>query len=973
MKRLALIARYPGLPTFLLVLAVFLGVIWQVVVSDHRAAIARVYHQHMQEELELVGRMVRESVLGHDLPAVEALLRQWGEGRREIVAIRAVAANGFVLLDYRRPLPASHVMPHRQTVGYRGETFLTVEVEHDLDFVEQAAGELGRKLGGLSALLTLLLGLSLWWTLRRAAVLPLEREIAERRRVEDELRESQRDHRTIFESVHAMVWYIDREHRVRRVNQLAADHSGLEPEQIIGRTVLDLFPREFAEAYHADNVAVMASGRPRLDIVEPGPHPDGKPGWFRTDKVPHIDDSGQVAGITILITDITAVKRAESSIQEAHRKLQISEGRLRSILDNTDQVVFLKDLDGRYLLVNPRYEALFHISDEAIRGRTDFDVFPAEMARAFQENDRLAAEHGGSLAIEETVPQDDGIHTYITVKFPLRDDSGAIYGVCGIATDITDRKAMETALEDSRERAEAANVAKSAFLANMSHEIRTPLNAVIGMTDLLRETGLDREQRRHVEVCHAAGESLLNLINDVLDISKVEAGQLAIDQMDFDLRELVETLCEVLGVRARERGVEFVCHLAPDIPRHLTGDPTRLSQILFNLVGNAIKFTEEGEVVLDVRCAGAERDGRIPLAFEVRDSGIGIPPEKLDSIFEKFTQADLSTTRRYGGSGLGLTISRMLAGMMGGAITVESAVGRGSVFTATLPFAVLAETPQAAPEPASDLRGLPVLVVDDHATSRLVLRETLAGLGCVVIGEAKDGAEAVREYQRLAGTEVPCRLLLLDFHLPDRDGHQVAEAIRRAGDGPVILLLTSDRRSRDPQRERRLGIADCLVKPVRRETLRRAILAAMGAGEVRTPVERPPPEQDGERPLSILLAEDTEENVMIIRSYLRDTPHRLTTAANGAEAVSLFQKDRYDLVLMDMQMPVQDGYAATRRIREWEREHGRGPCPILALTAYALAGDADKSLAAGCDGHMTKPIRKRRLLETIRHHSGNRP
>ncbi len=787
MKRPAFSTRFPGLLTFLMVLVAFQGIIGWIVVTDHRREVSRTFHQHIEEELDLMTQVIQEAVLRHDLPTIESFLTQWGKRREEVIGIKATTANGFVLVDYRRYGPARRHMTHHATVGYLGETFLELEIRHDLEFIDRATGHMGWKLGTISVALTTLLALTLWWVLRRTSVKPLAREIARREEVEAELRRSQRDYRTIFETVHAMVWHLDREHRVKRVNRLAANHSGMEPGHVVGKTVFDLFPRELAEPYHADNLQVMNSGKAKLGIVEPGPYGDGGKGWFRTDKVPFFDDAGNVAGLTILVTDITPIKRAEEAIRESeakfremadsapmfiwlcgtdkqctfvnqswldftgrtlkeelgfgwsdrihpddhersleiytsafdarepfsmeyrhrrhdgeyhwildqgvpriaasggfqgyigsctditdrkrsekaleatHRRLQASEERLRAILDNTEAVVFLKDTEGRYLLVNRRYEVLFHVTDEEIRGRTDFDLFPAEMAQAFQENDRRAAEHGGSLSIEERVPQDDGIHTYISVKFPLRDENGTIYGVCGIATDITERKRMEEALRMAKESADAANRAKSAFLATMSHEIRTPLNAILGMGEVLADSRLTKAQAQCITTIDRSGKTLLTLIDDILDLAKIEADQLTLERTAFDLRRLVEESMSLFSLTARSKGIELRHRVDENVSTLVWGDPARLRQVLLNLVGNAVKFTEKGHVSMTVQGASGDQ-----LSFSVTDTGTGIREERQEEIFRPFTQADASTTRKYGGSGLGLTICRRLAEMMGG-------------------------------------------------------------------------------------------------------------------------------------------------------------------------------------------------------------------------------------------------------------------------------------------------------------------
>jgi two-component system, sensor histidine kinase and response regulator len=680
--------------------------------------------------------------------------------------------------------------------------------------------------------------------------------------------------------------------------------------------------------------------------------------------------------------DFFARKRIEDQLRQRERELEQKQAELRrserflhDIIENLPFMVFVKEAAMlRFVLFNRAGEQLLGVPREQLIGKNDYDFFPKEQADFFTAKDREVLEGGEVIDIpEEPIDTVHGRRILHTIKDPLLDDEGVPAFLLGISEDITERKrqadelvAAGMALRAAKEEAEQASRAKSQFLANMSHEIRTPMNGILGMTELLSGMELSSQQRDYVETIHQSAETLLHLLNGILDLSRIEAGHLELESTSFSLREALGDALQTLGVRAARQGLELIHNIPPEVPDGLIGDPIRLRQVILNLVDNAVKFTDQGEIVVSIELI-AKAPNRARLRFEVTDTGRGIALADQERIFKAFEQASTATTAPSGGTGLGLAISSELVEMMGGELELESELGRGSRFWFTIEFG-LDESVVASGPRRNLVRDVPVLIVDDNATNRRVLAELLASWRLRPT-TASDGIEALERLRSAAANGRPFRVLLLDAVMPVMSGLELARSVRedRRLQGLSIILLSSAGIGHEIAEARELGIGRFLIKPVKQSDLLSAIERELGEDSSQPKLAGPSPSST----LRVLLAEDDPVNQRVAKNLLTLRGHEVTCVDDGQAAVErlMQERERFDVVLMDVRMPRMDGLQATRAIREWEQDVG-GHIPIVAMTAQAMAGDRELCLAAGMDDYVSKPVRGADLAETLLRVSG---
>jgi len=674
-----------------------------------------------------------------------------------------------------------------------------------------------------------------------------------------------------------------------------------------------------------------------------------------------IDHEGET-GVLAWLLDITERKHAENEIRKAQTEMT-------QIFNTAGGGMRVIDLDQTVVRVNDAYLQLSGYSREEVVGAKCSDHFSGDncgtadctLSRILKGEERVSSTMSKTRKDGSTIICDQ-------VATPFLSPEGKILGIIEDLRDVTDRVKAQAAMEEARRLAEDANRAKSDFLANMSHEIRTPMNAVLGMAHLALQTELTPRQRDYLRKIDGSAKALLRIINDILDFSKIEAGRLEMEQVEFQLEEVLDSLSSLVTVKAEEKGLELLLRTEPDVPQALLGDPLRLGQVLINLAGNAIKFTPSGEIIVCVEHLKTEGD-HATLRFSVRDTGIGMTPEQAGKLFQAFTQADTSTTRKFGGTGLGLSICKRLVEMMGGEIWIESEPGKGSTFLFTAVFGLQQEARERRAKTVGDLRGLRVLVVDDSATSRDILVEALQAM-TFLPEQAPSGDEALQELERAAAAGTPYDLVLMDWKMPGMDGIETSRRIKSdksLSKIPTVIMVTAYGREEIMRQAAEAGLEGFLIKPVNQSVLLNTIMDIFGRQVDKTAKPlRPKADQAAAlarlRGASVLLAEDNEINQQVARELLESVGMTVDIATNGKEAVELARASAHDVILMDIQMPVMDGFAATAALRADARFTDT---PIIAMTAHAMAGDRERSLQGGMVDHVTKPIDPDSLFATL--------
>ncbi|WP_426111600.1 PAS domain S-box protein [Massilia sp. PWRC2] len=786
-------------------------------------------------------------------------------------------------------------------------------------------------------------------------------DITENKKLAQALSASERQYRSVVDSLSEVVFRGDTSGRWTFLNPAWTTITGHSVESSLGRELFDFVDPRDRQAVRSGFMRMVAGGKHSTRHEARYLTNAGQVRWLDVNGRLEFNERGACTGITGSLSDVT----------ERHQAIRELEDNLKfvdTLIESIPLPLYLKDPAGVYLRANRAFARLFGLDHAAVVGMQAPDLLLPNEAAAVRQHDLAVLGQSGIQTLATTLTIGGRVLDVLYSKVALSRADNSLIGLVGTIVDISVHKSAERAMHTAMEAAESASRAKSEFLANMSHEIRTPMNGIIGMTDLVLESPLDDSQRSHLDIVKSSADALLEIINDILDFSKIEAGMMTLDSTSFDLARVVQDGLRVQASRAREKQIELALDIDAALPRMVMGDPGRLRQILINLAANAVKFTPSGEVVVSVRAERIEH-GMVDVAIAVRDTGIGIAADQQGAIFAAFRQEDGSTTRRFGGTGLGLSITRRLVDLMNGTVSVDSAVGHGSTFTVRLSLPVYVE--QASAPASGALRSMPlagrtVMCIDDSATSQAILRNLFERWDCQVVQHAS-GQAALDWCASTDARALDC--IVLDFAMPGMNGFDTARALSGlpAYAGVPILLLSSSGMPGDAVRCRELGIQGFLLKPTRPEELFGAICGLIGtprAADSSEPIITRHSLREASVSLSVLLAEDNESNQQLARILLTKWGHRVTIAADGEIALRLHAQTKFDLILMDLQMPLVGGFQATAEIRRREQA-GVARTVIIAMTANALEGDREKCLAGGMDDYVSKPFRMQTLRAVI--------
>jgi len=809
-------------------------------------------------------------------------------------------------------------------------------------------------------------------------------DITDRKRAEELLRESEERHRLLADNSSDVIWTMDQDGRFTYVSPSVEKLRGYTPEQVMQQKPDEILtPNSLHHYFRGMELAreSVSKGEPfpsqRFQLEQPCK--DGSTVWTEVTISGMYNENDDFIGILGVSRDITERKKTEDALRESEASLARSQeiAHVGSwTLDLADNSLTWSDEVYRIFGLKPQeFEATYEAFLESVHPDDRRIVDDAYSDSLDHEEEYYNIDH-------RVIRRDTGEIRYVHEKcVHERDSTGKVIRSIGMVQDVTETKLAEEKLltyaheleKKNREldialiRAEEATRAKSEFLANMSHEIRTPMNGVIGMTGLLLDTELTDEQKHYAETVRVSGESLLDIINDILDFSKIEAGKLEMETVDFDLQSMLDDFASIISIKAHEKQLEFICAAAPDVPVCVRGDPGRLQQILTNLAGNAVKFTEEGEVVVHVTLE-SRTDSKATLRFSVKDTGIGISREKTNLIFDKFSQLDNSTTRKYGGTGLGLAISKQLVEMMGGRMGVDSEEGKGSEFWFTVSLEKQDQSDRKEPK-TEEVNGSRILIVDDNSTNREILYKRLFSWGATV-EEAVDGPTALQAIYRAHDDENPFQIVILDMHMPGMDGATVARIVK--SDEKImdtnLIMLSSLGQHPDIRNPGKRYFEAHLTKPVKHTELFNVLSNVLGRKEQDVEaVSSDTTVSDSAKhySLRILLAEDNIVNQKVAQSMLQKIGYRVDTVASGSEAVNALEMLPYDLVFMDVQMPGMDGFEATRIIRDPDSAVRKHDIPVIAMTAHAMKGDRERCLEAGMDDYLAKPVSLKALLQLM--------